>query len=84
MLFFTNHFNTDPEITFEGEVITPAHTFRYLEVQTSSNLTLWDLLNTVSSKMATAIRSLYPARNQIFKKKELIFSIIPYLSSFFE
>ena len=31
MLFFTDHTNPDPEVSFKGEVIKPAHAFRYLE-----------------------------------------------------
>ena len=65
MLFFTDHTNSDPEISFKGEVIKPAHACRYLGVQIDSNLTFENHLNSVLSKMASAIRSLYLVRNQI-------------------
>ena len=65
MLFFTDHTNSDPEISFKGEVIKPAHACRYLGVQIDSNLTFENHLNSVLSKMANAIRSLYLVRNQI-------------------
>ena len=65
MLFFTNLFNSDPEFSFKGEVIKPAHACRYLGVQIDSNLTFENHLNSVLSKMANAIRSLYLVRNQI-------------------
>ena len=65
MLFFTDHTNSDPEISFKDEVIKPAHACRYLGVQIDSNLTFENHLNTVLSKMANAIRSLYLVRNQI-------------------
>ena len=39
--------------------------FRYLGVQIDSNLTFENRLNSVLSKMANAIRSLYLVRNQI-------------------
>ena len=68
MLFFTNHTNSDPEILFKGEVIKPAHACRYLGVQFDSNLTFENHLNSVLSKMANAIRSLYLVRNQIHLK----------------
>ena len=65
MLFFTNHTNSDPEISFRGDVIKPAHPCRYLGVQIGSNLTFENHLNSVLRKMAKAIRSLYLVRNQI-------------------
>ena len=65
MLFFTNHTNSDPEFSFKGEVIKPAHAFRYLGVQIDSNLTFENHVNSVLSKMANAIRSLYLVRKQI-------------------
>ena len=67
ILFFKihNHTNSDPEFTFKGKVIKPAHAFGYLGVQIDSNLTLENHLNSVLSKMDNAIRSLYLVRNQI-------------------
>ena len=65
MLFVTNHSNSDPEFSFKGEVIKPAHACRYLREQIDSNLTFENQLNSVLSKMANAIRSLYLVRNQI-------------------
>ena len=65
MLFFTNHTNSDPEFSFKGEVIKSAHACRYLGVQIDSILTFENHLNSVLSKMANAIRSLYLVRNQI-------------------
>ena len=65
MLFFTNHTNSDPEFSFKGEVIKPAHACLYLGVQIDSNLTFDDHVNSVLSKMANANRSLYLVRNQI-------------------
>ena len=65
MLFFIDHTNSDPEITFKGEVIKPAHACRYLGVQIDSNLTFENHLNSFLSKMAHAIRSLHLVRNQI-------------------
>ena len=65
MLFFKNHTYSDPEFTFKGEVIKPAHVCRYLVVQIDSNLTFESHLNSVLSKMANVIRSLYLVRNQI-------------------
>ena len=55
----------DPEFYFEGEVIKPAHACHYLGVQIDSNLTFEYHLNSVLSKMANAIHSLYFVRNQI-------------------
>ena len=68
MLFCTNHTNSDPEFSFKGEVIKPAHACRYLGVQIDSNLTFENHLNSVLIKMANAIRSLYLVRNQILLK----------------
>ena len=65
MLFFINDTNSDPEFPFKGEIIKPAHACRYLGVQIDSNLTFENHLNSVLSKMANAIRSLYLVRNQI-------------------
>ena len=67
MLFFTNHTNSDPEFSFKGEVIKPAHACRFLGVQIDSNLTFENHLNSVLSKMANAIRSIYlvSKKNQI-------------------
>ena len=71
MLFFTNHTNSDPEFSFKGEVIKPAHACRYLGVQIDSNLIIENHLNSVLSKMANAIHSLYLVRNQISFKVRL-------------
>ena len=65
MLFFTNHTNSDPEFSFKGEVIKRAHSCHYLGVQIDSSLNFENHLNSVLSKMANAIRSLYLVRNQI-------------------
>ena len=65
MLFFTNYNNSDPEFSIKGEVIKPAHACRYLGVQIDSILTFENNLNSVLSKMANAIRSLYLVKNQI-------------------
>ena len=64
MLFFTNHTKSVTEFSFKGKVTKPAHACRYLGVQIDSNLTFENHLNSVSSKMANAIRSLYLVRNQ--------------------
>ena len=69
----TNHTNLDPEFSFKGEVIKPAHACRYLGVQIDSNLTFESHLNSVSSKMTHAIRSLYLVRNQIPLKVRIQF-----------
>ena len=47
ILFFTNHTNSDPEFSFKGEIIKPAHACRYLGVQIDSNLTFENHLNSV-------------------------------------
>ena len=65
MLLFTNHTISDPDFSFNGGVIKPAHACRYLGVQIDSNLTFENHLNSVLSKMSNAIRSLYLVRNQI-------------------
>ena len=39
MIFLTNHTNLDPEFSFKGKVIKPAHDCRYLGVQIDSKLT---------------------------------------------
>ena len=59
------HFNSDTEFSFKGDVIKPARACRYLGVQIDSKLTFENHLNSVLSKMANAIRSLYLVRNQI-------------------
>ena len=68
MLFFTNKTSSDPEFSFKGEAIKPAQACRYLGVQIDSNLIYENHLNSVLSKMANAIRSLYLIRNQILSK----------------
>ena len=86
ILFFTNHTNSDPEFTFKGEVIKPAHVCRYMGVQIDSNPTFENHLNSVLSKMTNGIRSLYLVRNQIplkiridvFKSVVLIFLSVQY------
>ena len=65
MFFFTNHTDSDPEFPFKGELSNIAHACRYVGVQIDSNLTFENHLNSVLSKMANAIRSLYLVRNQI-------------------
>ena len=65
MLFYTNHANSVLQFSFKGEIIEPAHACRYLGVQIDSNLTFENHLNSVLTKMANAIRSLYLVRNQI-------------------
>ena len=84
MLFFTNHTNSDPEFFFKGEVIKPDHACRYLGVQIDSNLTFENHLNSVLSKMANAIRSLYRVRNQMHLKVRIdVFkSVVPSHLSF--
>ena len=85
MLFFTNHTNSDPEF-FKGEVIKPAHACGYLGVQIDSNLTFESHLNSVLSKMANAIRSLYLVWNQIPLKvriyvfKSVVLSVLSHIS----
>ena len=60
MLFFTNHNNLTPEVTFKGEVVKPAHACRYLGIQIESNLTFEKQLNSVFfSKRANEIGYLY-------------------------
>ena len=58
MLFFKNRTISDPEFTFKGEVIKPAHSCCYLGVQNDSNLFFENHLNSVLSKMANAFGSL--------------------------
>ena len=65
MLFLTNHTNSNPGFTFKGGVIKTAHACHYLGKQIDSNLTFEDQQNSVLSKMAIAIRSLYLVRNQV-------------------
>ena len=90
MLFFTDHTNSDQEISFKGEVIKPAHACRYLGVQIDSNLTFENHLNSVLSKMANAIRSLYLVRNQIPLKvridvfKSVVLSHLPFSGVFLQ
>ena len=55
MLFLTNHTNSDPEFSFKGEIIKPAHACCYLGVQSDSNLTFENHLNSVLSKIANEI-----------------------------
>ena len=77
MFFFTNHTNSDPEFSFKGKVIKPAHACRYLGVQIDSNLTFENHLNSGLSKMADAIRSLYLVRNQIpLKVRTDVFKLV--------
>ena len=77
MLFFTNHTNSDPEFSFKGEVIKPAHACCYLSEQIDSNLTFENHLNSVLSKMANAIRSWYLVRNQIpLKVRSDVFKLV--------
>ena len=86
MLFFTNHNNSDPEFSFKGEVIKPAHACRYLGAQIDSNLTFENHQNSVFSKMAFAIRSLYLVRNQKPLKVRIdVFKsvVLPHLSGEF-
>ena len=47
MFFFSNRTNSDPDFSFKGEVIKPAHACRYLGVQIDSNLTFENHLNSV-------------------------------------
>ena len=84
MTFFANYTNSDPEFPFKSKVIKPAHACRYLEVQIDSNLTFESHLNSVLSKMANAIRSLYLVRNQIPLKVSIdVFkSVVPSRLSF--
>ena len=85
ILFFTNHTNWDPEFSFKGEVIKPAHSCRYLGVQIDSNLTFENHLNSVFSKMANAIRSLYLVKNQIpFKVRIDVFKSVVLSHLFFQ
>ena len=65
MLLFTNQTDSDPEFSFKGEVIKPAHVCIYLRVQIDSNLTFKNQPNSVLGKMANANRFLYLVRNQI-------------------
>ena len=65
MLFFTNHTILDPGFSFKGEFIKPAHACHYLGAQIDTNPTFENHLNSVLSKMANAIRSLYLVRKQI-------------------
>ena len=84
MLFFTNNTNSDPELTFKGEVIKPAHACRYLSVQIHSNLIFDSHLNSVLIKMAHATHSLYLVQNQICLKVrgEVFKSVVLYHFSF--
>ena len=90
MLFFTNHNNSYPEFSFKGEVTKPAHSCRYLGVQIDSNLNFENHLNSVLSKMANAIRSLYLVRNQIPLKiridvfKSVVLSYLSFSGVFFQ
>ena len=84
MLFFTNQTKSDPEFSFKGEVIKPAHAYRYLGVQIHSNLNFENHLNSVLSKMTNAVLSLYLERNEIALKVRIdVFrSIVPSHLSF--
>ena len=65
MLFFANHTNSESEFSFEGKVIKPAQDSCFLGLQMVSNQTFENHLNSVLSKMASAVCSLYLVRNQI-------------------
>ena len=90
MLFFTIHTNSDPEFSFKGEDIKPAHACRYLGVQICSNLTFENHLNSVLSKMANAICSFYLVRNQMPLKvridvfKSVVLSHLSFRGVFFQ
>ena len=85
MIFFINHTISDPEFTFNGRVIKPAHACRYMGEKIDSNLTPKNNLISVSSSTANAYRSLYLARNQVVLKERIdVFQIICSLSSFLQ
>ena len=73
MLIFTNHTFLNPELSFKGKVIKPAHLCRYLGVEIYSNLTFENHLKSVLSKTANAIRSFHVVSNQIPLKVGYIF-----------
>ena len=63
-LFVIFHTNSDPGFSFKGEDIISIHACSYLGEKNDSNLIIENYLNSVLSKMANAIRSLYFVRNQ--------------------
>ena len=67
MLYSTNHNNSDPEITFNNEVIKPSHAYRCIRAKIDSNLNIENQPTSILNKMARAIRSLYLVRNKIYK-----------------
>ena len=65
LLCFSTRDKLEPKITFNGNLIKPAESCRYLGKQLDSKLTFEAHLNVVLKKMAAAIRSLYLVRNHI-------------------
>ena len=47
MLFFTNNTNSAPEFSLKGKIGKSAHACRHLEVESDSNLTFENHLNSV-------------------------------------
>ena len=85
MIFVIKHTISDPEFTFKGGVIKPAHACRYMGEKIDSKLTPKNHLISVSSSTANAFRSLYLARNQVVLKERIdVFQVICSLSSFFQ
>ena len=85
MLFYTIHPNSGPKFSFKGEVIKPAPACCYFGVQIDSYLTFENHLNSVLSKMANAIRSLYLVRNQIPLKVRIdVFKLVVLSYLFFQ
>ena len=76
MFFFTNHTNSDPEFSFKGEMIKPAHACCYLQVEIDTKSTFKNHMHSALSKMANAIRSLYLVRNQIPLKVRNVFKSV--------